>query len=204
MVIKKSIIFFALLVLFKSGIQSQSLNIDVQGEIYEYATYYVSSFDVATGATNVQIFNYSLTSNIYPVYIKIRFKATIVSPGLGIVEVETDPFQIQDGLYLDNRDLSSERTFINDNSGNQIELQGQLIDVLDPGLSEAIMQTILTSGKLSDGQYTFSVMVYGGLTENDLSLVFDDSKTDRKWTVSSFDSFLNSQKRRRIEKDMVG
>ena len=183
MVIKKSIIFFALLVLFNSGIQSQSLNIDVQGEIYEYATYYVSSFDVATGATNVQIFNYSLTSNIYPVYIKIRFKATIVSPGLGInnaatiVEVETDPFQIQDGLYLDNRDLSSERTFINDNSGNQIELQGQLIDVLDPGLSEAIMQTILTSGKLSDGQYTFSVMVYGGLTENDLSLVFDDSKT---------------------------
>ena len=183
MVIKKSIIFFALLVLFKSGIQSQSLNIDVQGEIYEYATYYVSSFDVATGATNVQIFNYSLTSKIYPVYIKIRFKATIVSPGLGInnaatiVEVETDPFQIQDGLYLDNRDLSSERTFINDNSGNQIELQGHLIDVLDPGLSEAIMQTILTSGKLSDGQYTFSVMVYGGLTENDLSLVFDDSKT---------------------------
>ena len=183
MVIRKSIIFFALLVLFKSNIQSQSLNIDVQGEIYEYATYYVSSFDVATGATNVQIFNYSLTSNIYPVYIKIRFKATIVSPGLGInnaatiVEVETDPFQIQDGLYLDNRDLSSERTFINDNSGNQIELQGRLIDVLDPGLSEAIMQTILTSGKLSDGQYTFSVMVYGGLTENDLSLVFDDSKT---------------------------
>ena len=183
MAIKKSIIFFSLLVLFKSGIQSQSLNIDVQGEIYEYATYYVSSFDVATGATNVQIFNYSLTSNIYPVYIKIRFKATIVSPGLGInnaatiVEVETDPFQIQDGLYLDNRDLSSEQTFINDNSGNQIELQGQLIDVLDPGLSEAIMQTILTSGKLSDGQYTFSVMVYGGLTENDLSLVFDDSKT---------------------------
>ena len=183
MVIKKSIIFFALLVLFKSNIQSQSLNIDVQGEIYEYATYYVSSFDVATGATNVQIFNYSLTSNIYPVYIKIRFRATIISPGLGInneatiVEVETDPFQIQDGLYLDNRDLSSERTFINDNSGNQIELQGQLIDVLDPGLSEAIMQTILTSGKLSDGQYTFSVMVYGGLTENDLTLVFDDSKT---------------------------
>ena len=183
MVIKKSIIFFALLVLFKSNIQSQSLNIDVQGEIYEYATYYVSSFDVATGATNVQIFNYSLTSNIYPVYIKIRFRATIISPGLGInneatiVEVETDPFQIQDGLYLDNRDLSSELTFINDNSGSQIELQGQLIDVLDPGLSEAIMQTILTSGKLSDGQYTFSVMVYGGLTENDLSLVFDDSKT---------------------------
>ena len=183
MKIKRLFILFTFFVFFRGGLQSQNLNIDVQGEIYEYATYYVSSFDIGTGATNVQIFNYSLSSNIYPVYIKIRFRATIISPGLGIsneatiVEVETDPFQIQDGLYLDNRDLSSELTFISDNSGNQIELQGQLIEVLDPGLSEAITQTILTSGKLSDGQYTFSVMVYGGLTENDLSLVFDDSKT---------------------------
>ena len=155
----------------------------MQGEIYEYATYYVSSFDVATGATNVQIFNYSLESSTYPVYIKIRFKATILSPGLGIntdatiVEIETDPFLIQDGLYLDNRDLSSDVTFLNDNSGNQIELKGQLIDVLDPALSEAIMQTILTSGKLSDGQYTFSVSVFGGLDQSNLSNVFNDSKT---------------------------
>ena len=164
-------------------IKSQSVDINVQGEIYEYATYYVSSFDVATGATNVQIFNYSLESNTYPVYIKIRFKATILSPGLGInsdatiVEIETDPFLIQDGLYLDNRDLSSDVTFLSDNSGNQIELKGQLIDVLDPALSEAIMQTIMTSGKLSDGQYTFSVSVFGGLDEVNLSNVFNDSKT---------------------------
>ena len=183
MFFKKIIFVLILSLVVFSGIRSQSIDIDVQGEIYEYATYYVSSFDIGTGATNVQIFNYSLESNIYPVFIKIGFKATILSPGLGInneatiVEVETDPFQIQDGLYLDNRDLSSELTFISDNSGNQIELQGQLIDVLDPSLSEAIMQTILTSGKLSDGQYTFSVRVYGGLNENDLTMVFNDSKT---------------------------
>ena len=130
MSLKRLIIFITLLIIVNSDIQSQPLNINVQGEIYEYATYYVSSFDIGTGGTNVQIFNYSLSSNTYPVYIKIRFKATILSPGLGIntdatiVEVETDPFQIQDGLYLDNRDLSSELTFISDNSGNQIELQG--------------------------------------------------------------------------------
>ena len=171
------------LVLFNSSIRSQSLNIDVQGDIYEYATYYVSSFDIATGGTNVQIFNYSLQSSTYPVYIKINFKATLLSPGLGItseatiVEVETEPFLIQDDLYLDNRDLSSAATIISDNSGNQIELQGQLIDVLDPGLSEAIMQNMITSGKLSDGQYTFSVKIFGGFNDNDMSLVFDDSKT---------------------------
>ena len=176
-------IIVLLLVLVIVPSRSQSLDINVQGEIYEYATYYVSSFDIATGATNVQIFNYSLESNTYPVFIKIRFRATILSPGLGInseatiVEIETDPFSIEDGLYLDNRDLSSEATFLNDNSGNQIELQGRLIDVLDPALSESIMQTILTSGKLSDGQYTFSVSISGGTDEDNMSNVFNDSKT---------------------------
>ena len=183
MIIKRLIIAFTLYFTILGRIEGQSVDINVQGEIYEYATYYVSSFDVATGATNVQIFNYSLEASSYPVFIKILFKATILSPGLGInsdatiVEIETDPFIIQDGLYLDNRDLSSEITFLNDNSGNQIELKGQLIEVLDPALSEAIMQTILTSGKLSDGQYTFSVSVFGGLEEDNLSNVFNDSKT---------------------------
>jgi len=183
MYIKRLAIFLLFFLSVNNFVKSQSVDINVQGEIYEYATYYVSSFDVATGATNVQIFNYSLESNTYPVYIKIRFKATILSPGLGInsdatiVEIETDPFLIRDGLYLDNRDLSSDVTFLNDNSGNQIELTGQLIDVLDPALSEAIMQTIITSGKLSDGQYTFSVSVFGGLDESNLSNVFNDSKT---------------------------
>ncbi|OUW78255.1 MAG: hypothetical protein CBD77_04510 [bacterium TMED217] len=183
MYFKKSITIFAIIISIVSSLQSQSLDVDVQGEIYEYATYYVSSFDVGTGGTNVQIFNYSIESNIYPIYLKIRFRASIISPGLGInneatiVEVETDPFIIQDDLYLDNRDLSSELTYVSDNSGNQIELQGQLIDVLDPALSEAIMQTILTSGKLSDGQYTFSVSIFAGVNENNLSMVFDDSKT---------------------------
>ena len=183
MIIKRLITIFILYFTILGRVSGQSVDINVQGEIYEYATYYVSSFDVATGATNVQIFNYSLEASTYPVFIKIRFKATILSPGLGInsdatiVEIETDPFLIQDGLYLDNRDLSSEITFLNDNSGNQIELKGQLIEVLDPALSEAIMQTILTSGKLSDGQYTFSVSVFGGLEEDNLSNVFNDSKT---------------------------
>ena len=183
MIIKRLITTFILYFTILGRVSGQSVDINVQGEIYEYATYYVSSFDVATGATNVQIFNYSLEASSYPVFIKIRFKATILSPGLGInsdatiVEIETDPFLIQDGLYLDNRDLSSEITFLNDNSGNQIELKGQLIEVLDPALSEAIMQTILTSGKLSDGQYTFSVSVFGGLEEDNLSNVFNDSKT---------------------------
>ena len=49
-------------------------SVDLNGEIFEYATYYVNSFDLGTGATNVQIFRYQLSSNDYPVSIKVRFK----------------------------------------------------------------------------------------------------------------------------------
>ena len=179
----KKILLVLALFNFQNSVKAQDLNVTVTGDIYEYATYYVSSFDIGTGATNVQIFRYQLSSNIYPIYLRIRFRASMISPGLGIndqttiVEILTDPFQIQDGLSLDNRDLSKDETTITDLSGNQIVLKGQLIDVLDPMVSEAIMQTVLTRGRLSDGEYTFTVRVEAGLTEEELSVVFDDSKT---------------------------
>mgnify|MGYP005685721721 CR=1 FL=1 len=37
-------------------------SVDLNGEIFEYATYYVNNFDLSTGATNVQIFRYQLSS----------------------------------------------------------------------------------------------------------------------------------------------
>ena len=171
--------------------KSQDLNVTVSGDIYEYATYYVSSFDISNGSTNVLIFRYVLSSDVYPIFITVRFKASMISPGLGIdnettiVEILTDPFQIEAGLVFDNRDLSADATTIQDMSGNQIELVGSLEDVLDPMVAEAIMQTILSSGKLSDGEYTFSVIIEAGLTEDELSIVFEDSKTFVIQTTSS-------------------
>ena len=59
-------------------------SVDLNGEIFEYATYYVNSFDLGTGATNVQIFRYQLSSNEYPVSIKVHFIASMLSPAIGI------------------------------------------------------------------------------------------------------------------------
>ena len=68
---------------FQTG-RGQSINLN--GQIFEYATYYVSSFDLSTGATNVPIFRYTLESNEgYPVSLRIRFTAEIKSPVLGKV-----------------------------------------------------------------------------------------------------------------------
>jgi hypothetical protein len=158
-------------------------NVNLNGEIFEYATYYVNSFDFNTGATNVQIFRYELTSEEeeYPVSIKVRFRATILAPSLGInnvqtiIEIETEPFQLQAPLILDNRDLSGSTSIIYDMDSppNAIELNGNIIEILDPGQVDAIIQSVLTTGQIADGEYSFEVTI---LSEND-QILASDSRT---------------------------
>ena len=174
------LIAFTLLIISNSRpIKGQ--NINLSGDIFEYATYYVNSFDLNTGATNVQIFRYELSSDEYPVSIKVRFLTTILSPVLGInnvqtiIEIETDPFQLQAPLILDNRDLSGETTTIYDMDSppNSIELTGHVIDILDPSQVDAILQSVMATGQIADGEYSFEVTI---LSEND-QILASESRT---------------------------
>ena len=172
----KKLIFALLLTLNTQSLNGQAISLD--GEIFEYATYYISSFDLNTGATNVQIFRYQLSSDTYPVPVKIRFKASILSPMLGInssltiMEVETDAFGLRAPIILDNRDISSETSIIYDmdNPPNSIELTGRVIDTIDPSQADAVLQSIMATGKIADGEYTFEVSI---LSEDDQVLVSD-------------------------------
>ena len=142
-------------------------NVTLSGDIYEYATYYIGSFDLNTGGTNVQIFRYQLTSDEYPVPVRIWFRASLVSPSLGIsspstiIEIVTDPFDLKAPVILDNRDISSETTTIYDMASppNSIQIAGQVVDRLDPSQVDAILQSILASGKIADGEYTFEIQI---------------------------------------------
>jgi hypothetical protein len=153
-------------------------SITLSGDIYEYATYYVNSFDLNTGATNVQIFRYQLESDQYPIPVKIWFRASMVSPSLGItaattiIEIETGVFSLQAPLILDNRDISSETSIIYDMGSppNQIELTGQVIESLNPTQADAILQSVVTTGRIADGEYTFEIQIR---SESDLIYVSD-------------------------------
>ena len=171
-----------LLTLLLGSIQSlRGQNVDLNGDIFEYATYYVNSFDLNTGATNVQIFRYQLSVEEYPISLKVHFMASMLSPTLGIeneqtiIEIQTDPFQLQAPIILDNRDISSETSIIYDMASppNSIELTGQVMESLDPAQADAILQSVITTGKIADGEYTFRVNI---LSENDQVLA-SDSKT---------------------------
>ena len=156
-------------------------SVDLSGEIFEYATYYVNNFDLSTGATNVQIFRYQLSSSEYPIQVKVLFKASVLAPTIGInteqtiIEVQTDVFDLQAPIILDNRDISSETSIIYDMDSppNSISLSGQVIERLDPSQADAILQSIITTGKIADGEYTFLVNI---LSEDD-QILASDSKT---------------------------
>ena len=171
-----------LLSIISSPVQTlKGQSVDLNGDIFEYATYYINSFDLNTGATNVQIFRYQLSSEEYPVSLKIGFRATMLSPALGInneqtiIEIQTDAIQLQAPIILDNRDISSETAVIYDMDSppNTIELTGQVIESLDPSQADAILQSVITTGKIADGEYTFLVNI---LSESDQVLA-SDSKT---------------------------
>ena len=171
-----------LLSIISSPVQTlKGQSVDLNGDIFEYATYYINSFDLSTGATNVQIFRYQLSSEEYPVSLKIGFRATMLSPALGInneqtiIEIQTDAIQLQAPIILDNRDISSETAVIYDMDSppNTIELTGQVIESLDPSQADAILQSVITTGKIADGEYTFQVNI---LSESDQVLA-SDSKT---------------------------
>ena len=179
MLTKIKIILLIPVIFFSNMLKSQSISLS--GEIFEYATYYISSFDFSTGGTNVQIFRYELSSDQYPTVVKVRFTSSMLSPALGInnnqtiISIETNPFQIQAPFILDNRDISSETTTIFDQDipPNPIELGGNVIDFLDPLQTDAIMQSIFATGQIADGEYTFEIVI---LSENDQVLA-SDSRT---------------------------
>ena len=169
--------------LFFLGIGSNSAQqMSLAGDIFEYATYYISSFDPSTGATDVQIFRYTLSESDgnYPVNLSIWFRASVLSPSLGInspttiIEVETETIDLQYDIVLDNRDISSEATTIYDMAGNDYILEGDVIESLDPSQVDAILQSILASGKIADGEYTFEIKIKSGISGQTLA---SDSKT---------------------------
>ena len=177
------ILNFSIFLFFTFGSQqtAKGQSIDLNGEIFEYATYYVNNFDLNTGATNVQIFRYQLSSSQYPIRVKVLFKASVISPTIGInseqtiIEVLTDVFDLQAPVIIDNRDISSETSVIYDMDSppNTIELTGQVNERLDPTQADAILQSIITTGRIADGEYTFLVNI---LSDNN-QILASDSKT---------------------------
>ena len=174
--LQKTVYGLLIFIMFSgNNLQSQSATLEPEPGFTEYATYYISSFDLQTGASNFQLFRFRLHSNSYPVYVKIVFNASMTSPALGlhseitIVELETAPFQMSADIILDNQDMSTTTTHLIDVSGNTVPLSISINDMITSSQFDEILSSVITTGRLTDGIYTFEVQVYSGSSEDNLA-----------------------------------
>ena len=95
----------------------------------------------------------------------------MLSPALGIntettiLDLYTSPFLVENDIILDNRALSTTTTELRDVTVASINLSVYIQDVIDVADLNAMLSSIMTTGRLTDGNYTFQFGVASGSTE---------------------------------------
>ncbi len=169
----KRIIYLILAISLAATARSQPpYNFSINGQFNEFVTYYISSIDINTGASDVQLFFYELGCDdcptgddgryLFPVEVNVEFSIAIESPALGIDEeiafLYTDrPFEIYAPVQLDNRDFTIDALEIRDIYGDEISIDVSTDDDRTATESQMtdIMNSIVTTGRLPDGVYSF-------------------------------------------------
>ena len=157
----------------------------LDGQFFEYTTYYMSNFDVSTGESDVPFFRYRIYSDTYPVYTKIWFRASVLSPALDIdsrttlTEIESSIFQMKADIILDNRNFSTNTSNLLDeaNPPNVVPTTIRTIESINPSEFEYLISAVMTTGQLADGEYRFELKVFSGTSSSNVVLTDQDSKT---------------------------
>ena len=157
----------------------------LDGQFFEYTTYYMSNFDVSTGESDVPFFRYRIYSDTYPVYTKIWFRASVLSPALDIdsrttlTEIESSIFQMKADIILDNRNFSANTSNLLDeaNPPNVVPITNRTIESINPSEFEYLISAVMTTGQLADGEYRFELKVFSGTSSSNVVLTDQDSKT---------------------------
>ena len=164
----------------------QETSVSLTGGFLPYEAYYVQSIDLATGQSDVQLFDYLISSpeREYPydppIEFHIRFTIEIISPELGIndkttlLDIKTPngmKVSMQNPVRLDNRDLNSTSAGILDITGNHLKTENNTplifvlgdTPILDMDKYENMFASIITMGRLPDGIYFFTLELYNDM-----------------------------------------
>ncbi len=177
--------FFNVILFFASFVSGQTVKLVPDPGFVPYATYYISSIDLATGASDVQFFGFRLAedSDDYSnVWTSLEFKVSLVSKSLGVTEpttlihLRTAPFQMNAAVRISNTSLSTQATSLFDMSipPKEIIISARLIESIDIAKFDNLLSAVVSTGKLADGQYSFQVLVRTGSSSDEGSMVITD------------------------------
>lgn len=187
---KKIITQFILYTFLLSIVSPQNVKLFPEPGFVPYVSYYISSIDLSTGATDVLLFNFRLAEengDYNSLWVKVEFKMEVISPALGIespttvIKVVTDPFQMFADIRIDNRDLTTENLALYDldSPPNEIPLRVHILDQLDISEYENMLSSVLSTGRLPDGEYTFYLAIRSGSSSSIGSLFLTDEVTEK-------------------------
>ena len=170
------------IVLNKSSLIAQA---SLEGQFFEYTSYYISNFNINTGESDAPLFRFRIRSDSYPIYTKIWFRASLLSPSLGLdsretlTEIESNVFQMKEDIIIDNRNFSTNTNTLLDegNPPNVVPVVIRTIDAINPSDFDLVTSAMMSTGKLADGEYRFELKIYSGSSEFDIQLTDQDSKT---------------------------
>ena len=170
------------IVLNKSSLIAQA---SLEGQFFEYTSYYISNFNINTGESDAPLFRFRIRSDSYPIYTKIWFRASLLSPSLGLdsretlTEIESNVFQMKEDIIIDNRNFSTNTNTLLDEGSppNVVPVVIRTIDAINPSDFELVTSAMMSTGKLADGEYRFELKIYSGSSEFDIQLTDQDSKT---------------------------
>lgn len=164
--------------LITGGLARAQIRLD---EVYfnEFITFYVSSIDISSGASDVEIFQYELSSaNNQPAWIELEFKVIITSQALGLtgdpndpfIHMITEPFLLRAPLRIRNTDMSLSTDAIHDIEGNSVAFRvAESSTYFDNATDEEqadMMSIIVQSGRLPNGTYRFSLAVLNAFEDD--------------------------------------
>ncbi len=156
-ILKKILIF-----IFGTSISLSELTFEVNW--VPYVAYYISSLDISTGKSEVPIFSAVLDPGDDEYEVSIEFFIKIVSPALGvdddlIILRTPSPFTVTDKIVISNLDLDANTNSLTNVSGNTVDLGELEFSSMEIGDMASMLSSILQSGQLPNGTYTFSMTV---------------------------------------------
>ena len=141
------------------------------------STFYLSSFDMTTGATDIELFRYRirvLNDQLLEnddLELKLKFTMTVTSPMIGynnateILKGNVYITDITEDIIFDNTDLNINTTRIG-SSIFSVDITSQP----DNETIQSIANAVLQMGRLPNGEYKFDIdLIYNGETQQSLS-----------------------------------
>ncbi|MFL2983505.1 MAG: hypothetical protein ACJZ12_03850 [Candidatus Neomarinimicrobiota bacterium] len=129
-----------------------------------YVSYYISSVDISSGKSEVPIFSAVLDPGDNEYEISIEFSIYINSEELDVddylIRLNTPfPFTITDKIVMSNMDLDANTNSITNINGQMVDIGSMEFEAMDLANVGDMLTSLLLSGQLPNGTYTFSMIV---------------------------------------------